>query len=315
MGNNRRSFYKSAANVVGTFGSAAFNRYYRNRNTQKRVTDGTGVTTQYDRKVVYRKKTMPYRRKKAWRKFSNKVNAVIERGLGTKTVLFNTAITEGNTPSLQGILSICFYGCNGLADGIAQNYCGFKDIATMMANDPMNFTGRMKFKSAVLDVTFQAKPENTVGTELDIYELMFSAKQSAFTNVNQIFAQAANITGNISGTGTGLSITTRGVTPFELPEAFSIGHFSVLKKTKYLLPPGNTATYQIRDPRMYSLQKEEQVDQNAINPSKKGMCRVLYCIFKPVVASTAVVFLNAGVTRKYSYYVTEQNRTEDQQLP
>jgi len=316
-----RNFF-TPANImrVGNYvrqGVKMYNRY-RGRGSQtdtgnKRVTDGVGVSTQYDRKTIYLKKKMPYRKKQAWKKFSQKVNAVLEKNLGTKTFLFNRFITGSNAAAAQGILTIGLYSNGGLADAPGQNYCGLKDLFEIANNDPMDETGKIKFKSAVLDVTFQASGENTYGTELDVYELWFNGKDCPFSNVNDIFAQAASDTTSISGTGTSISITQRGVTPFDIPQAFSIGHFSVYKKIKYLLPPGGTATYQIRDPRLHIFNKRDILDANGrIAPSKK-VFRVLYAIYKPVAATAlATVTLNAGVTRKYSYYVMQSNATTDQ---
>jgi len=289
--------------------------YQTSRGNSTRGTDGSGVTTQYDKKTIYYKRRMPRYKKRQWIRFSRKVNAVLEKGLGTKTCLFNTPVTDVNPVGGQGVITVGFYAQNGLADLPGNNYAGLKDIHAMMSNDPMNLTGKMKFKSGILDVTFQAETDNTVGLELDIYELVFNGKTSPYTNVNAMFVQAAAVTQNISGAGTGLTITTRGCTPFDLPEVFSIGHFSVQKKVKYLLPPGNTCTYQIRDPKMYILNKEDVLDQISMNCQKKGVTRVLYAIFKPVVSGAAQVRLNAGVTRKYSYHVTESNTTQDQLLP
>jgi len=256
---------------------------------------------------------MPRYKKKAWKKFSQKVNAVIEKQVGTKSVLFNRYITGSNGAGAQGILTIGLYSLGGLADASAQNYCGLKDLVTIAQNDPMDVTGKIKFKSAVLDVTFQAGSDNPYGTELDVYELWFNGKDCPFSNVNSIFAQAAADTSLISGAGSGIAITTRGATPFDIPQAFSVGHFSVYKKVKYLLTPGGTATYQIRDPRLHIMNKKDILDGDGrIAPSKK-IFRVLYAIYKPVSGdSEAVVTLNAGVTRKYSYYVMENNNTEDQ---
>jgi len=287
---------------------------------RKRTTDGLGVTNQNDRRVIYVKKKMPSYKKRPWVSFVRKVNRVIESGLGTKTVLFNTYIEDTNAANLQGILTIGFYGGTGLADapptGVA-NYCGLRDIGVMMANDPMDATGSMKIKSAILDVTYQAALDNQIRTELDVYELWFSNQDCPYTNVNAIFQAAASVTSNISGTGTGLNITTRGVTPFDLPEAFKIAKMSVYKKTKYLLAPGEACTYQIRDPRMHEFNKYDILDNlanDSMVPGKRVM-RVLYSIFKPVVGSASTVTLTAGVTRKYAYYVMESNKSGDQRLP
>lgn len=320
----RNKFFAGAltANNILQGARTAYQLYnkFRPRAPQRRpqrgrITDGVGVTTQYDKKTVYYKKRMPYRKKMAWRRFSRKVNAVIEKQMGTRTVVFNNPTQSVNAVGQQATLTIGFFCTGGLADGVLQNYCGLRDLYTLANNDPINRTGKLKFKSGVLDVTFQAANDNPVGLELDVYEFVFNGKEAPFTNVNDIFTQAAAITGPISGAGNSLSIVDRGVTPFDLPEAFSIGHFSIKKKTKYLLPPGNTATYQIRDPRMKVWNKEDLLDDNGTFAGSKKGATVLYAIFKPVVSPGLSVTLNAGVTRKYSYYINESSADLDQRFP
>jgi len=317
----RRNAFTNVRTLMGGAGTAiqAY-RGYRNRGPptrtrRRRVTDGTGVTTQYDRKTIYVKKRMPYKKKMAWRKFSRKVNAVLEKQMGTRTVVFNNACQASNALNQQATLTIGFYCTGGLNDAPLANYCGLRDLYTLADNDPVNRTGKLKFKSGVLDVTFQASGDNVVGTELDVYEFVFNGKEAPFSNVNDIFGQAAAITAPISGGGNSLSIVDRGVTPFDLPEAFSIGHFSIKKKTKYLLSPGNTATYQIRDPRMKVWNKEDVLDDNGTFASSKKGATVLYAIFKPVVYPGFSVTLNAGVTRKYSYFINESSADLDQRFP
>jgi len=319
---NRNKWFQGAINANSILQGARtayqlYNKFRPRRrppsSRSKRVTDGVGVTTQYDRKTIYYKKKMPYKKKMAWRRFSQKVNAVLEKQMGTKTVIFNHQCASVNAANEQATLTIGFYCTGGLNDGVLQNYCGLRDLYTIANNDPVDRTGKIKFKSGVLDVTFQADRLNDVGMELDVYELVFNGKEAPFTNVNDIFTQAANITGPIN-VGNQISIVNRGATPFDLPEAFSIGHFSIKKKTKYLLPPGNTATYQIRDPRMKIWNKEDILDDTgSFTGSKKG-ATVLYAIFKPVISAGETVTLNAGVTRKYSYFINEQSADKDQRF-
>lgn len=285
-----------------------------NTNTKRRrVTDGIGVTSQFDKTLIYRKKKMPYRKKKSWVNFSRKVRAVLEKEQGTKTVLYNTSISEQNAVGQQAILTIGMYTSAGLVDVPAGNYCGLRDLLVMVANDPMDLTGKVKCKSAVLDVTFTADPQNEVATELDVYELWFNGKECNYTSVNGIFAQAAANTGTISGAGTQLTIVDRGVTPFELPNAFSIGHFSIAKKMKYFLGSGTSCTYQIRDPRTHIFTKSDIGDDVGLSPSKK-CCRILYAIFKPVIGGAYQNRVYAGCTRKYSYAITEQTADKDNLL-
>lgn len=56
---------------------------YTQTTRRKRLTTGRGVTNQWDRTLIYKKKSMPRWKKRAWKRFSQKVNAVAEKSLGS----------------------------------------------------------------------------------------------------------------------------------------------------------------------------------------------------------------------------------------
>lgn len=93
-GKRRSSYFRPVTNygkAIGTalkYGYKAYNSYtkYQKNKTQNQNT----VTTQYDTRLQYRKKSMPRWKRKAWKRFSQKVNAVNLKNHGTYTRLFNS---------------------------------------------------------------------------------------------------------------------------------------------------------------------------------------------------------------------------------
>lgn len=306
---------------MGSYRSAKRRRTYYRRPMRKKVTTGRGITTQRDRATQYVKKRMPRQKKRQWISFSRKVQAVLQKNLGTRTVVFND--TGGiNLPNTsQGIYTCCLYGFEGSTD--ASTNSGFKDMQTLLINDPTitktgtppinPVNGKIMFKSAVLDMTIcNAKLEGENGpVELDIYEIHHK-KFIDNLSLLSTFIDAETDTGTIAGAGTGLQLTQRGVTPFDLPMAMSQDGLTIYKKTKYFIPVNGTVTYQIRDPRNISLSGEYFEGNSGF--AWPGKTRTLLLVAKNVVGFNQTTGLNIGVTRKYSYVAESTNSTLDQLL-
>lgn len=195
---------------------AAYNTYrdlrtrYRSRGTQTRTsgrqkytTSGKGVTTQHDRRLIYRKRRMPRRKRKAWKAFVNKVHAVDEKDLGTRSVLFNRQVTTTNDSTAatdqQSVLTISLYG-NQAGTELHNNdlqYISNLENPVSVAPDNTATGGyraptvypstKFLFKSAVLDLTIRnvstevtsltplTTPISSLGKiEMDIYEISIS---------------------------------------------------------------------------------------------------------------------------------------------
>lgn len=312
--------------------SKAVDEFFGNLNTTydktKTGTSGVGVTSQYDRKTVYYKKNMPRWKKRKWIGFVKKVEAAELKGIGTKTVVRNAllegTITPANVPVSQGMLNAVLYGADGGADGLTG--CGFQDLKVIFSNDlQMDApTNKGHFASAVLDATLinaSTYPEGGVADanygnlEVDVYEFVMTRKTDA-TGVGGIYADAALVTESINGAGTSLEITQRGVTPFDLPDALSRG-IKIMKKTKYFLSPGQTATYQMRDPKNYVIRRDA-IDDNDENFARPKLTKGITVIYKCTPVSTGdptkipTAKLRMGVTRKYMYKVTQDNTDQDQ---
>lgn len=315
-------------NVSYGKGKGIGGKSYKNR---KSVRTGVGITIQHDRRSVYRRKRMPRRKRRQWRRFVKKVNAVDERELGTQTVVFNTAISvETTNPQNQLLENVGLYTnassltyCNDMKAIYALFNTGNPTAAT---DDYVNATTKVMFHSGVLDMTARNTSKDNVGAsldiplEVDVYDITVGKGDNdtvltAPTELISYFDQASTDTLGIGGnTGTAdLAIIKRGVTPFDIPDALSRYRMKILKKTKYFLGIGQTFTYQIRDPKRHVTSVGAMARGDV--PNINGLTRWVLMIAKPVpgitVSSTVIPRLEVGVTRKYMFKVEGLRTTRD----
>lgn len=266
-----------------------------------------GVTANYDRSTQYRKKRMPRRKRKAWAKFFRKVKAANLKLLGTRTVVFNSQMQTNVTAATQAVQVFALYGKNGDVDSV--NSVGFRDLSRIFSNDPeLNAENKSAlFGSGIVDFTMH----NTGNTQLevDLYELYTYGMDhggSYFTDQQD----AELVTPTIAGTP--LTLTTRGATPFDFPVMIKKG-YKIYRKTKYFLPPGNTATAQYRNPRNHKV-TGNQVLTNSADFHYRKLTKVYVFIFKSVAGTIEDGQLTVGVTRKFMYKILEDTNDGDMVL-
>jgi len=288
---------------------------------KKKTSSGQGVTSQYDRKVIYSKKRMPRRQRRTWARFVRKVRAVNLKDLGTRTIIRNNQLTATIPNDNQEILVATLYGRDGSTPTTSQ--CGHNDIAAIFGNDPtVSPTGKLLFGSAIMDITFTNTSSflddsnQNRSIEVDVYELMFT-KNSDAASVQALITRGDTNTTTINGINPSINILNRGVTPWEIPDALSIGGIRILKKTKYFLSYGQCATYQMRDARNRVFKKSD-IDEADNNFALPYVTRSLLFIYKgvPTADATKVLkTLQVGVTRKYMYKQTESEGDLDNIIP
>lgn len=299
-------------------GSAAY-RYFSG-GRKGGTTSGQGVTNQYDRKTVYYKKSMPRRKKRQWKKFVSKVNATLLKSYGTRTIVRNSQITYTDATDNQGRFAVCLYGKDGSDSGTS---VGFGDLKDIFNNDPLlaNPTAKALFASAILDLTITNnstvtdESNNNTTVEMDIYEWTMSKKADA-NNLITVFNNGAANTSPINGANPQLTLSVRGTTPFDLPDALAQG-VKILKKTKYLLSSRQCMTYQMRMARNKQFRKDV-VDDGDDNFAIPWITRGLLIIVKGVPTGTPTSVLKSiqiGVTRKYCYKHLQANDDVDNLLP
>lgn len=313
-------------------------RSFTRTSRRKNVHSGQGVTTQHDERRIYTKRNMPRRKKRRWKLFKNKVLAVSEKDLGSRTVVFNKLqdfanVTSGN----QGLAYCALYSANGTGDSFMADMNSISGIEnpgnpTAAAGSTIYDTTKWIFKSAIMDVTFRnTSTITTVGPivslaseaklEVDVYEILASRQWSttdgAVSDITSAFStKGSTITPNIGGAGTGVVLTLRGVTPWDIPAALSYWRMKILKKTKYFVPNGDTFTYQVRDPKRRVTMQERMEKMEGGNTV--GWTRHLLVVFKLVPGLTVGAgvgtyqeHLTLGITRKYFYKIEGVNEDRD----
>lgn len=286
------------------------------------------TTTQYDTTTQYRYKRMPRRKKRIWKKFVKKVQAVEQKSLGTKTVLFNSQTEAAGLAGKQGYAAVFLYGRSGTKDpaGTQQDpyngLNGLRDIQTIMNNDTdimsPNTQGtrgaKFTFKSAVLDTTCTNIGNRSL--EVDVYEVNVRTDDTKTATPFATIANAMNITDVIPNTNSNVQvdIANRGVTLFDLPSAISNDKWKIYKKRKYFVAAGSSFTFQFRDPSNYVINASENKITEGGNGSYayRKMTRMFFFIVKNVSGYDGdECKLRIGNTRKYSYCVNELATNQD----
>ena len=310
-------------------------RSYTQTKTKKRKSSGKGVTFQHDRQLIYQKRRMPYRKKKKWIAFKQKVNAISEKELGTQTVVFNRR-KEFNYVNMNnhGLFTLALYpntsGETWLNDIRYLHQMDNTNDPTSIDGTTVDETTKYMFQSAVLDVTMRNTSFSAEGLdrdcslEVDIYEMTMSRKAvkgtTQITDLKDVFSDGYTDTKDIKNTGVsvvtaGITPEKRGVTPFDCPQALAKYRIKILKKTKLFISNGQTSTYQMRDPTRHVVTRARLGETPGVN--MPGMTKFLYITFKAVpgidVPATTPQ-LDTGITRKYMYKIEGRNATRDLHL-
>lgn len=277
---------------------------------KRRYTSGIGVTNDYDRKKIYSRKRMPFKKRKRWSRFVKKVKAVAQGDNALKSVVVNQAITiSTGATGAQAVGVVHLYGKHG-ADVV--NEFGCQDLNSILSADTELATsnGKVTFKSGIHDLTLtsvkseldefnEEVPVNIAPLEVDIYEIGHKKNRVLEENMVDAIVRAETEVSSIGGGFSSITLTGRGVVPFDLPPL--LGNITIYKKTKYLLGVGESVTYQVRDPRnhQFDVQKIFDEDQDYV---RLGMTRSLLVIAKQTRATSFQVHkLRMGSTRKYTY--------------
>lgn len=300
---------KSAVNY-GVKAYQAYKRVSRLRQASKKQTSNF-VTTQKDVSLQYRKKRMPYRKRKQWVRFSKKVNAVNLKSLGTYTTVYNRIYTVTNAANNQGVGWAVLYGKNG--EEAPTNGAGYSDMFKIVdGNTDIANSAKVHFRSAVMDITMTNK--SAVPIELDVYHIVFW-DETDFISPQLLLenAQSATPVMQPSATNSSLVLNDRGVTPFDIPLFISMGKIKILKKYKYFVPAEDSVTYQVRDARNRTITKRSIIPATARTSFvQPGWTQCILTIHKPTAGNQATAAaLAVGVTRKYSFSIEANAEAKD----
>lgn len=289
------------------------------------ATSGQGVTNQYDRRRIYKRRRMPRIKRSRWRAFVKKVLAVQVKSLGSRTLVRNNRIDVGfNMTTLNENFQT--YGIVALGANRNALFQHLNDLNFLTTDAGFGNTGRIVMCSMVLDMTVRngsanstPPPANPLGVtiEVDVYEMSFKSQFDIQTTLLDKIANAEADTAPIGGMATGQSIqlTNRGTTPWDLPSFLSETKGKIWKKTKFIISPNQTFTYQIRVPMNRIIDRQKLSGNESENIP--GITRYLLVMMKPAVGylyrdeNEDVARINIGVTRKYFYKINESDSDFD----
>lgn len=278
------------------------------RQRMRRGASGAGVTREHDLATTYRRKRMPGRKRRAWKKFVKKVDAVAEKHAGTTSVLFNQSLTKVAAANTQVMYGITLYGAYGETVA-ATGEAYYSDLERLTLTSRTTSVGvnvrnrHITFKSAVLDVT--VVNIDTSSCELDMYEFFVKKDTNEFSTLQASLGNAAFdpelFTMGALGPTTLLDSSV-GATPFQFPAMMQ--YVTILKKTKVFLPPGGVSTYQMRLPgtkKYYTSTRDEDITSRMWG--KRRWTRGIWIVQKgcPDAASRASAStLRWSITRTYT---------------
>lgn len=302
-------------------------RKYINSKTKSRSSAENYTSTQHDVRRQYTRRRMPRKKRKRWVKFSKKVQYVIDKQIGKLTVVRNdsgtstgylNAVDIATWRGPQVYATCCLYGAAGTSSGTGNTY-GQDDLKQIFTADNESVMGKVRFCSAVLDVTIcsRVSDANTVPLEIDVYHIKARGYgKKTDTGLNDMLnlmkdtyvLPNANAAGNTRTTGLG-----RGQTLFDIPGLLSQAEWTIMKKTKMFLGAGSQATYQIRDAKDHIIKGTPFKGSTAANTMQyKGLTQFLVFVAKPIIGYTVAdggALFSLGCTRKYSYTVLSENVT------
>lgn len=296
-------YIRAGARVAGRLAYNVGKSYVKSRFSKRSTT--TGVTNQYDRKTVYRRRRMPRRRRRRWVRFVKRVQAVEDKALATKTLVFNSGDSQEWADGSQRFICMHLYGKNGGGGEL-----GAGDVWVMAKNDPNanESCEGMRFTSAIIDTTVYNGGETSL--EFDVYEMYPTGKNHITPSWTSDQQYVEVNTPGVDNVYNNIDILERGCTPFDFPMMTKLG-WRILKKTKYIMSPGQTFTYQHRDPKNRFV-PSINVDQEGASTDLilSGATRTFLIIAKPVPGVEGTNKFAVGCTRTYRYKINQSNRNE-----
>jgi len=285
--------------------------YSMTKTKRFKTTDQVGVSAQHDYKKIYQKKRMPWRKRRQWANFLKKNIAANLKLVGTRTRVFNNTIGNSiTTPGEQNYVAIHLYGKNGTDVADIEN--GTLDLKTILQDNDISKTSKVLFGSAIMDLTI-VNPNNEV-IEVDLYEIFYLKSDAQYSSYLSAKDAAQTDTTNIPGSSTGLTLNSRGVTPFDLPQLTKLLGAKIYKKTKMFLPAQGFQTYQYRDSRnrLISASQIKQTVTAGDDYIYKNWTKTCLLVFKNLPGSLSESnALIVGCTRKYMYKIFLDNNDYD----
>lgn len=227
------------------------------------IVDGKPATAQYDVKTRYAKTRMPGRKRKQWKKFKGKVNAVLNKNVAPTYFLFRETTSMSSTINSQAWASVMLYTANGTQPN---NDLGRIAIGVQSAAGNQ-IASKYRFESACLDLLL--RNYGTTQAIVDIYTIYcrkdvpdnYASPFELITNLDSIANQDSNSDSKITDSNIGY-------TPFHNPMFCS--YYKVAKKQTLILAAGQVSEIQMRDSKNRKLYGIDYVGKTSMAGWTKG---------------------------------------------
>lgn len=251
----------------------------------KKGVEYNGVTQQRDSKMAYKKRRMPKYKKRIWKKFVKKVNAVEIKDRGLQVFMLDNGGGSSISPGAQWTHAVHLYGKSNINNerGASDLFELQKDVETaaMNINDPglgpnnaypqiatTNNKCTIRMQSAVLQVVWKNNGAQPI--ILKIYHLWYNADSNATSfgdAVNDVETfEVRRQQGTVGGVtdpvtnDQALTLSRIGSTLFDEPQLLSRLNCTIKTVREIYLLPNQHHSMSIRDPKNYS------IDLNSIRP-------------------------------------------------
>lgn len=232
-----------ASRLKSSYGSSLMNMTGTGTQTTSDLPgNGTGVTGNYDHKRVYTRKRMPQKKRQQWIDFAKKVQAVQLSHYPSLNIRFSKSFTLGSVSGQQKTIGVELYSYNGVSN---QN----NDLARIYAAESFPNNTTLHFTNATIDFAISNVTTDSVNAVVEIYHWKMRGKsESAATNFLDLID---NLVLDAGTAGTKYDRDYYGITPFDFPGIGS--EIIITKADEYLLPKGDSMTYQFRSPKNIKL--------------------------------------------------------------
>lgn len=283
--------------------------------TGRKLATKSSLSYQVDQQTQYRRRRAPRRLRRRAQKFAKRVNSVINKGLGMRSWIVNnssevtwvpTSVSDG-----QAIVGVTMYGCE--PDGNVGNGDLFRiaQDSGFLPGSTVNGSGKLKFRSCVLDVFIQNK--DSVALYCDIYHVLCRKDHATYCDPGILLNQAVNISAHLANTNVVTNGNLLGVTPFDCPDFGST--YIIKRKQRILIPGDGNYNTQLRDAGDYEISVEDLSGSiAALSGKTEGLLIVFRSAELPAVVEgveiPGAMHYKVSYTKNYHFSIISDN-TED----
>lgn len=268
--------------------------------TSQRSSAPAPLTSHFDARTVYRKRRMPYAKKRRWIRQKRSVNAVLNSRLGTNVSLLRNNGTSSNAIGAQAFLAFTQFDSDQrtlLADAVHR----LQPELPLLGVQPGQGTQKFVVVGTMMNVLLR----NTTATGvayLDIY--YWTAKRDVptaeFASINSMWSSGFNY--NVINSKAGespLVFTDPGVTPWANPVMRKFVNITMKRRVR--LPAGADTEISLRSPRNWYNSGEQFNDMKSM---LRGVTGGILIVFRggPTGTSQSEAQTIAFTQERTAYY-------------